>query len=131
MDNAVDLSGLISSILKNPEVSDMISSMASKSNEKEAEETVSPASDQPLQIPPEILAKLPQMMSALSGISGIMPAPNNNGQKEVSPEKKEEAKRAALLRALRPYLSERRRTVIDGMLGMEGIAKVIGTLKDT
>jgi len=36
MDNAVDLSGLISSILKNPEVSDMISSMASKSNEKEA-----------------------------------------------------------------------------------------------
>jgi phosphoglucosamine mutase len=42
-----------------------------------------------------------------------------------------DSQRSALLKALRPYLSERRRSVIDGMLGMESVAKVLGTLKDT
>ena len=129
MDNGPDISALISSVLQNPEITSIISSISkNKAEEKEEEQDVPPqkADSDTFSIPPEILAKLPKVMSALSGVSGLAASKGSS----ASPSGKE-GQRAALLKALRPYLSERRRSVIDGVLGMEGVAKVIGTLKDT
>ena len=95
-----------------------------KKDEDEAPRSVAADDSTSLPIPPEILEKLPQMMSALSGISGI-------SEKSTDFSSGKNTQRAALLKALKPYLSERRRSVIDGMIGMEGIARVLGTLKDT
>lgn len=127
MDSGMDLSALISSVLQNPEITGIISSLGAKETEgKEKEEKPEKEGGAPLEIPPEILAKLPQMMSALSGISGI----GSNTPPSPAPTGKE-AQRSALLKALRPYMSERRRAALDGILGMESVAKVLGTLKDT
>ena len=124
----MDLSALISSVLQNPEITGIISSMGM--NDQKASDTSqnTPPKDKEdsLSIPPEIMAKLPQMMSALSGISGL----SQKESSSPSPQGKD-AQRSALLKALRPYLSERRRSVIDGMLSLGGVAKVLGTLKDS
>ncbi len=65
----------------------------------------------------EIAAKLPQAMSALSsmGIGGGKP-PQKRG---------EDKKREALLKALRPYMSERKRGAIDMMLGFGSLAEIM------
>ena len=123
----MDLSALISSVLQNPEITGIISSMGINDQKASdsAQNTPQNDTEASLSIPPEIMAKLPQMMSALSGISGL-------SQKEgTSPKNERDAQRSALLKALRPYLSDRRRSVIDGMLSLEGVAKVLGTLKDS
>ena len=124
----MDLSALISSVLQNPEITGILSSMGMNSSKaSDIPEDIPPKdSEGSISIPPEIMAKLPQMMSALSGISGISKKEGSS----PSPTGKD-SQRSALLKALRPYLSERRRSVIDGMLGMESVAKVLGTLKDT
>ena len=124
----MDLSALISSVLQNPEITGILSSMGMNSRKaSDTPEDIPPKnSEGSISIPPEIMAKLPQMMSALSGISGI----SKKEESSPSPTGKD-SQRSALLKALRPYLSERRRSVIDGMLGMESVAKVLGTLKDT
>ena len=124
----MDLSALISSVLQNPEITGILSSMGMNSSKASdtPEDMPQKDSEGSISIPPEIMAKLPQMMSALSGISGI----SKKEESSPSPTGKD-SQRSALLKALRPYLSERRRSVIDGMLGMESVAKVLGTLKDT
>ena len=123
----MDLSALISSVLQNPEITGILSSMGMNSRKaSDTPEDIPPKdSEGSISIPPEIMAKLPQMMSALSGISGISKKEGSS----PSPTGKD-SQRSALLKALRPYLSERRRSVIDGMLGLESVAKVLGTLKD-
>ena len=128
MDSGPDLSALISSVLQNPEITSIISSLsAGGTDSSEApSQDKSNESGTPVSIPPEILAKLPQMMSALSGISKSAPSGVSS---PLSSDK--DNRRSALLKALRPYMSDRRQTVIDGMLRMESIAKVLGTMKDT
>ncbi len=65
----------------------------------------------------EIASKLPQVMSALSkmGVSGA------GSHKPRS----EDKNRKALLNALRPYMSDRKRDAIDAMLGMGSLAEIM------
>ena len=74
-------------------------------------------------IPPELLKKLPQMMSLLSGsgLGASQVASENGGQQFGLTDKK----RRALLSALKPYLSDKRCAVIDGLLQFEGLAGIL------
>lgn len=65
----------------------------------------------------EIASRLPQAMSALSSV-GIGNKNHHNGSSE-------DKKRVALLKALRPYMSERKRGAIDTMLGFGSLAEII------
>ncbi|MBR4071484.1 MAG: hypothetical protein IKK26_02905 [Clostridia bacterium] len=64
----------------------------------------------------EIASRLPQAMSALSSV-GI----GNKIHKGTG----EDKKRQALLKALRPYMNERKRGAIDAMLGFGSLAEII------
>lgn len=64
----------------------------------------------------EIAAKLPQAMSALSSM-GIGSGPHKS--------RGEDKKREALLKAIRPYMSERKRGAIDTMLGFGSLAEIM------
>ncbi|MGN1082877.1 MAG: hypothetical protein ACI4SJ_04960, partial [Candidatus Avispirillum sp.] len=84
-------------------------------------------------IPPELMSKLPQMISALSGM-GLDPAKlmsaassfggaNSHQQRENAETgfadakgRHNEKQRKALLNSLRPYLNEKRRGIVDNML---------------
>ncbi len=68
----------------------------------------------------EIAAKLPQVMSALSAM-GV------SGAGEHKP-RSEDRNRKALLNALRPYMSDRKRGAIDTMLGMGSLAEIMKML---
>ena len=80
---------------------------------------------------PDMLAKLPAVMSRRSGIGA---AGKNTDKKSDGGESAQEAEkpavgdaqRKALLRALRPYLNDKRRNVIDSMLQLEDLTKLFG-----
>ena len=95
--------------------------------------SIPPAGEKPsdsgdFSLPPELLEKLPQVMSVLSGM-GIG---NNNGTKDtkgtVSASHPASGNRKALLRALRPYLSPHRQAVIDSLISFEGISGILENL---
>ncbi len=65
----------------------------------------------------EIASRLPQAMSALSSV-GIGTKNHHKGGSE-------DKKREALLKALRPYMSDRKRGAIDTMLGFGSLAEII------
>ena len=63
---------------------------------------------------PEIIKKLPEVISLVSKLS--------------APQKKDD-KRSRLLLALRPYLSDRRRAAIDRLITMNAIGDVLKSIK--
>ena len=72
---------------------------------------------------PEILSKLPSILSALGGLSGKGAPPPSQ------PEKKHDSdRRIALLLALRPYLSPRRREIIDYLIKMNKLGELFKNL---
>lgn len=100
-----------------------------------------------LSIPPDILDKLPSMLSALSGMgldpSKLMSAAASFGSAapSLAPSGKEsgenarrndarrnEKQRKALLTSLRPYLNERRRGIVDNMMKLEGLTGLLETV---
>lgn len=140
MDPTSNFSEILSSLMSNPKVSELISDITSKT-QTVGESTASAAESHPpekeksaesggISIPPEILANLPQMMSALSGL-GIGPSPSSE---EKSPSQKKDisisrdSQRKALLCALKPYLSEKRCAVIDGLLQFESFSHIFSAL---
>lgn len=73
---------------------------------------------------PEILSKLPTILSALGGLSGKGAPPS------PQPEKKHDGdRRIALLLALRPYLSPRRREIIDYLIRMNKLGELFKKLQ--
>ena len=68
----------------------------------------------------EIAAKLPQVMTALSAM-GVTSSDNHKPRSE-------DRNRKALLNALRPYMSDRKRDAIDTMLGMGSLAEIMKML---
>jgi len=123
------LGDILSSLLENPEVMKAVSSIASNTekaedadgSEKKAE------SSEGFTLPPELLSKLPQMMSAISGLGQLPTGKKDEGVKGTM---KGDKQRKALLFALKPYLCEKRCALIDGLLQLEGLAGVIGALSD-
>ena len=127
MDTQGSLGDILNSLMQNPEIMKTVQSFAKgegSDSQKEEVPSVSevnaPGAD--FQIPPEILSKLPAMMSALSGMGmgGIPKIDSKDGPK---------ADRKELLRALRPFLSEKRCSVIDSLLQFEGLYGVLDSLK--
>ena len=69
-------------------------------------------------IPPELIAKLPLILKALNTMSAPLP------QRVERPETPE-----ALLCALRPYLNERRRQLLDTMIRIPRLSGTLGSLR--
>lgn len=88
-------------------------------------------------ITPEMMAKLPQMMAALSPLVGGMRQEKEKEEKGEKGEKKpdgdghkdtksEAEKRKKLLAALRPYLSDGRREAMDSILKVTEMTDLLG-----
>ena len=104
-----ELEDMINSVLNDPEQMNMISSLAKSQmgGEAAAEEKAS-APQPPLGIEPKMLAKIQQLMGG--------------AEKPLASE--------ALLRAMQPYLSEKRRLKMDKALKLARLAKLAGFAMD-
>ena len=95
-------------------------------------------------IPPDVLAKLPDIISALTGgnedtekitdkLPGVMSALSGIGEKKEKPKKAPpilggDANRKALLKALRPYMNHERQNVIDRVIQFSSMAEIMASL---
>ena len=145
-----DFSQVLRQLMDNPEISNLIASLKSdtentpkvdassniieETNEQaEADTEETAAAAQVPSLSPEMLAKLPAVMSMLSGMGAQTAEPKDNDStpKEEDRSQKagygsDDAHRKALLRALRPYLNPKRRTVVDSMLQLGDLTKLFG-----
>ena len=71
---------------------------------------------------PEIISKLPDIISAFGGMGGGSKGGATGGGK------KDQDRRTALLLALRPYLSPRRREIVDYLIKMNKLGDVFKNL---
>ena len=131
MDSATGFSEILSSLMQNPEITKLVSSLAADSKKSEAEPAadVAPDSSPALSISPEMMGQIMNMASALS--SGAKGREKESSAAPVSHSLSvsRDAQRSALLRALKPFLSERRRSLIDGLLQLEGLWGVLGAFR--
>ncbi len=142
MDPTNNFSDILNSLMNDPKVSEIISNMTAKA-QPSAEDVRKNSDDLPdtkieevknsessgINIPPEILASLPQMMSALSGINGVgTVSSHEDGHDANKKDSRNDGHRKALLYALKPYLSEKRCAVIDGLLQFENLSHILSAL---
>lgn len=141
MDAANNISDILSSLMSNPKVSELISDMTAKiQSPPEVSQPAEPPKstdesqsneESGISIPPEILSSLPQIMSALSGMG--IGSPPSDSVKHVTDKKEisKDGQRKALLHALKPYLSEKRCAVIDGLLQFESFSHILNALNSS
>ena len=113
------LQSAVQSILGDPAFGKLLAQVQGKSPE---EPSAVPA------ITPEMMAKLPQMMTALAP---LVQSGGGSEDKSQDPGKEGAAdaeKRKKLLLALRPYLSEGRRDAVDGILKVTEMTDLLGGL---
>lgn len=112
MDSQGALGDIINSLLNNPEIMKTVSTLAKghEESEKEPEKT-----DSDIQIPEELLSGMPQLISAFASKKA-------GGDDRAS-------QRRALLSSLKPFLSEKRCSLIDGILQFEGLAGVLDAFR--
>ena len=116
-----ELQGAVESILASPAFSQILGQLQGKSAEEEQKKPAVPA------ITPEMMQKLPQMMSALAPlVGGKGEGKSESGKKELN----DGEKRKRLLSALRPYLSDNRRDALDQVLKVTEMTDLLGTLGD-
>ena len=128
MDTQNSFSDILSSLMQNPEIMKMVSSLSAQKSSEEKDAPMDQKNDDPeksdFSIPPELLASLPQMMSSLRGLS----MPKSQAQNETRSQKdQKDNQRRELLYALKPFLSEKRCNMIDSLLQFEGLAGVLGS----
>ncbi|MEE0970605.1 MAG: hypothetical protein U0M06_14655 [Clostridia bacterium] len=92
-------------------------------NNLENEDESAPVSAS-VSIPPEILAKLPGIISALGGIGGTSDQEKGKGQAK----KKGCSEREALLCALKPYLSPHRAKALDKIIQLSRLGDILGSI---
>ena len=119
--SAEELQGAVQSILSNPAFGQILGQLQGKG----AEEQKNPAMPA---ITPEMMQKLPQMMSALAPLVGGAGKEKSSGGS--AKEGHEGEKRKRLLAALRPYLSDGRRDAVDQILKVTEMTDLLGTLGD-
>lgn len=117
------LSDTVSRLMESPEVAGILAALKGDDGRTEPTDAAAPA----LNIPPDIMAKLPSMISALSGM-GIGAQPPAPQKSEAAPKKTGDKQRKALLTSLRPYLSPHRQSIIDNMLKLEGLTSLLSTV---
>lgn len=83
----------------------------------------------PLSINPELMSRLPAIMSSLSSSFGGSGAASPVGSFGGSAHHPSQNKRLALLHALRPYLSEHRRDAIDRIVKITALGDLLKKLK--
>lgn len=119
--SAEELQGAVQSILANPAFGQILGQLQGK-GEEEQKNPAMPA------ITPEMMQKLPQMMSALAPLVGGAGKEKSSGGS--GKEGHEGEKRKRLLAALRPYLSDGRRDAVDQILKVTEMTDLLGTLGD-
>lgn len=119
--SAEELQGAVQSILSNPAFGQILGQLQGK-GEEEQKNPAMPA------ITPEMMQKLPQMMSALAPLMGGAGKEKSSGGS--AKEGHEGEKRKRLLAALRPYLSDGRRDAVDQILKVTEMTDLLGTLGD-
>lgn len=119
-----ELQGAVQSILANPAIGQLLGQLQGKPAEEAKEAQAAPAVPT---ITPEMMQKLPQMMSALAPlVSGGGKDSQSGGKKDLN----DGEKRKRLLAALRPYLSDNRRGAVDQILKVTEMTDLLGTLGD-
>ena len=114
------LSAVKSTMSENPDSANNSSAPVSVETEENSEDKA-PVSAIP-QLSPELLAKLPDIMTMLSGssiIKGGGKGPDKGGDTRI-------ADRKRLLQAMKPFLSDRRREAVDSIVNIAGIADLFG-----
>lgn len=113
-----DLSAMIAEVMKNPEVSRMVAELKANMTENSAGENAAPAAAAPSgTVPPEVLAKLPEMMAVLG-----------KGGGKPSPASRDAENRRRLLAALKPYLNPARKDAVESILRVTEITDLLGTI---
>lgn len=79
-----------------------------------------------LNLPPDFMEKLPGVISAISAMGFGSSADREKRPPRTSAKGNEQRK--ALLKALKPYLSPKRQTVVDSMLGLESLTGLLGNV---
>ena len=116
-----ELQGAVQSILSNPAFAQILGQLQGKGDGEVQNAPAVPA------ITPEMMQKLPQMMSALAPLMGGKgEGKPSGGKKEIN----DGEKRKRLLAALRPYLSDNRRGAVDQILKVTEMTDILGTLGD-
>lgn len=116
-----ELQGAVQSILSSPAFSQLLGQMQGTTGEESPATPATPA------ITPEMMQKLPQMMSALAPlVGGRGDGKSSEGKKDIS----DGEKRKRLLAALRPYLSDNRRGAVDQILKVTEMTDLLGNLGD-
>ena len=110
-------------IMKSPQVGEILSSL--RTSGEEGAENGAQASAQGLSLPPDFMEKLPSVISALFAMGLGSP---QSQTKDAKPPSKGNEQRKALLKALKPYLSPKRQSVVDGMLGLESLTGLLGAV---
>ncbi len=125
-----ELSGAVHSILSDPAFAKLVGELsggAPKEAETDREEKSAPAQSQSVpQISPEMLARLPQMMSAMAPLVSGMRGKTDGKDDGKGGSPGDAEKRKKLLSALRPYLSSQRKDAIDSILKVTEMTDLIG-----
>ena len=112
----------VSAVLADPAFAKLLGEVRGESAEASGEGSGVPS------LPPEIMAKLPQMMEALAPLVGG----GEKTEENRPPEKKDPhgavdaGSRKRLLSALRPYLSGRRRDAVENILRVTEMTDLLG-----
>ena len=112
---------MLNSILSNPQMMSMIGEVAQKLKNGEAnteEQKVSEAESAP---PPEEATAVPALANSISALAPSL-------SKSLSGHSKADDKRACLLRALKPYMSEGRCDAIEYIIKISLISDVLKNL---
>lgn len=115
------LSTVKSALSSNAEIDSPSAATPVPSEDKPTEQVVPDTTSAPIsavpQISPEILSKLPEIMSMLS--AGMSGGDEKKGASRM-------ADRKRLLTAMKPFLSENRRNAVDSIVNIAGIADLFG-----
>lgn len=115
------LSSAMLEALQSPQLESILSSLKKSMEGSPAQSPpdAEPKENSLFSLSPELLAKLPSVMSALSSGGGM-------GTKTENPDEVTRSNRKALLKALKPYLNPSRQSMIETMLSLDGMSALLG-----
>ena len=124
--NPEELQGAVQSILQDPAFGRILGELTGGRTAENTEPAEAvPQTPTVPQITPEMMARLPQMMAALSPLIGGKTGGGESGQKKPADDAE---KRKRLLAALKPYLSGSRREAVDSIMKVTEMTDLIGQM---